>query len=299
MDYEKKYKDALHLAKSYYGKDSNEFLDTIFPELRESEDEIHRKWILEYLYDGLRKSDEQFKEQFKAAIAYLEKQEEQKPEHFELKAGKWYICHRAFCCRADHLTVKEGERFMCEKDGVVKGFVIKEPEKYFKECSDPAPMEDEQKGQKPAEWSEEDEKRIQRIYDFLWKNRKGDTDTIYQIEKDAEWLKSPRPDSYKNCNSRWKPSKEQPEVGLEKEIEVASKRFPEVSFAKLSRIAKRFYELGLRAGQVYAATTYNPPCYCGGPCTNPMHDCINCPRQLTGRINTTTGTSSAKLEESK
>ena len=47
--------------------------------------------------------------------------------------------------------------------------------------------------QKPAEWSEEDEKRIQRIYDFLWKNRKGDTDTIYQIEKDAEWLKSLRP----------------------------------------------------------------------------------------------------------
>ena len=63
--------------------------------------------------------------------------------------------------------------------------------------------------QKPAEWSEEDEKRIQRICDFLWKNRKGDTDTIYQIEKDADWLKSLRPDSYKNCNSRWKPSEEQ------------------------------------------------------------------------------------------
>ena len=75
-------------------------------------------------------------------------QKKQKPEHFELKAGKWYICHRAFCCRADHLTVKEGERFQCEKDGIVKGFVIKEPEKYFKECSAPAPMEDEQKEQR-------------------------------------------------------------------------------------------------------------------------------------------------------
>ena len=77
-------------------------------------------------------------------------QEEQNPEHFELKAGKWYICHHAFCCRADHLTVQEGERFMCEKDGVVKGFVIKEPEKYFIECSAPAPMEDEQEEQKPV-----------------------------------------------------------------------------------------------------------------------------------------------------
>ena len=54
---------------------------------------------------------------------------------------------------------------------------------------------------KPAEWSEEDEKRIQRICGFLWKNRKGDTDTIYQIEKDADWLKSLRPS--------WKPSEEQ------------------------------------------------------------------------------------------
>ena len=23
---------------------------------------------------------------------------------------------------------------------------------------------------------------------------------------------------------------------------------------------------------------YNPPCFVGGPCTNPHHDCINCPR---------------------
>lgn len=43
-------------------------------ELKESEDEQHRKWILEYLYDGLRKSDEQFKDQFKSAIAWLKKQ---------------------------------------------------------------------------------------------------------------------------------------------------------------------------------------------------------------------------------
>jgi len=47
-----------------------------FPELKESDDEQHRKWILEYLYDGLRKSDEQFKWQFKCAIGWLEKQGE-------------------------------------------------------------------------------------------------------------------------------------------------------------------------------------------------------------------------------
>lgn len=35
------------------------------------EDEQHRKWILEYLYDGLRRSDKRFTDQFKSAIAWL------------------------------------------------------------------------------------------------------------------------------------------------------------------------------------------------------------------------------------
>lgn len=45
---------------------------------------------------------------------------------------------------------------------------------------------------------------------------------------------------------RSEPLIKQPE-DLVSEIEAASKRYPEVSFAKLSRIAKRFYELGLNA----------------------------------------------------
>lgn len=40
---------------------------------------------------------------------------------------------------------------------------------------------------------------------------------------------------------------QEPEADLEKEIEKAHQRFPEVSFAKLARIAKRFYELGKNA----------------------------------------------------
>lgn len=37
------------------------------------------------------------------------------------------------------------------------------------------------------------------------------------------------------------------------------------------------------------------PCSYGGACTNPFHDCINCPMQSTG-ISTNTGTSTAKVE---
>lgn len=43
--------------------------------------------------------------------------------------------------------------------------------------------------QKQPKWSEEDSERLHRIIDFLWHNRKGDTDTIWQQEQDADWLK--------------------------------------------------------------------------------------------------------------
>lgn len=39
-------------------------------------------------------------------------------------------------------------------------------------------------------WSEDDIERIERIYRFIWKHRKGDTSEIYQQECDAEWLRS-------------------------------------------------------------------------------------------------------------
>ena len=58
-------------------------LQSIFPELMETNDGQSKKWILEYLYDGLRKSDEQFKGQFKAAIAWLEKQKRLTTEEYE------------------------------------------------------------------------------------------------------------------------------------------------------------------------------------------------------------------------
>ena len=45
--------------------------------------------------------------------------------------------------------------------------------------------------------------------------------------------------------------------------------------------------------------TYRPNCWePGGFCTNPMRDCINCPRWTTGGgFNTSSGTSAAKAEE--
>lgn len=85
MNYEQKYKEALERMKSWVKgehpdcfSEAQKAAEFIFPELAESEDEKHRNWILEYLYDGLRKADEQFKPQFEAAIAWLEKQSERR-----------------------------------------------------------------------------------------------------------------------------------------------------------------------------------------------------------------------------
>ena len=39
-------------------------------------------------------------------------------------------------------------------------------------------------------WSEEDEKHIHHISDFIMRNRVGDTDAIYRLEQDVVWLKS-------------------------------------------------------------------------------------------------------------
>ena len=43
------------------------------------------------------------------------------------------------------------------------------------------------------EWSEEDSNRLARIHKFIWANRKGDTNEIYQLEQDADWLMTLKP----------------------------------------------------------------------------------------------------------
>lgn len=53
------------------------------------------------------------------------------------------------------------------------------------------------------DWSEEDNLRLQRVIGFLWHNRKGDTDTIYQQEQDIDWIKSLR------FQKQWKPTEKQ------------------------------------------------------------------------------------------
>ena len=88
MDYEKKYKEALEQAKFYHGNCPSEperkKLEKIFPELKESEDERVRKWIYSLVenlgYPADEDVEKELEEMQPLALAYLEKQKEQKPE---------------------------------------------------------------------------------------------------------------------------------------------------------------------------------------------------------------------------
>jgi len=187
LEKQKEQNEIFDVDKFFVGKDVTDFKKELFFLIRGARE--------------LKPTDEEIWLNIENQIApnLIDILQKEQMSHLELKAGKWYICHRAFCARADHLTVKEGERFQCEKDGIVKGFVIKEPERYFKECSAPEPMEKERQ---PVEWSEEDEKRYESCLQRLGTGNPDQQETI-----NSKWFKEhirPQP--------HWKPSEEQMEA---------------------------------------------------------------------------------------
>ena len=85
MDYEKKYKEAQKWIESIYSELSHEQqmeAEAFFPELKESEDEEIKKWIIDdirYNMNNEPLNNSEYKKKAERAIAWLEKQGEQKP----------------------------------------------------------------------------------------------------------------------------------------------------------------------------------------------------------------------------
>ena len=77
MNYEEKYKEALERAKSFQEKYGGDYAGYIFPELKESEDERIRKWLVDY-FKEVGKSWIHRDISPERIVAYLEKQKEQK-----------------------------------------------------------------------------------------------------------------------------------------------------------------------------------------------------------------------------
>lgn len=194
MDYEKKYNEALERARALrreaiekdYVEDYVKDYETIFPELRESEDERIRKTLAEYFGPEVQ-LDFVRGVPIQKIRDWLEKQKEQKPIGTDFRTAVKNL-----------MNLHKIKNEFTEED---YDFQAKELLKLVK--------------QKPAEWSEEDEKMIDTIVSVLgqyidYKSVSG-TGSGYatpRYSKEIAWLKSLRPDIYKNCNNRRKPGED-------------------------------------------------------------------------------------------
>lgn len=100
MDYEQRYKEALDEAKAIHKaikQDLKPVIEQIFPELKELDDEEIRKWIIDdirYNMNNEPLNDSKYKKKAEKAIAWLEKQGEQKPVdkvESKFKDGQWIV----------------------------------------------------------------------------------------------------------------------------------------------------------------------------------------------------------------
>ena len=85
MDYKEKYEQALERAKKIHNQTEFDYekgmMEEIFPELKESEDEKIRKWLIDWAKAV--NWSEQFTVTKEQVLAWLEKQGEQKPFDYE------------------------------------------------------------------------------------------------------------------------------------------------------------------------------------------------------------------------
>ena len=144
---------------------------------------------------------------------------------------------------------------------------------------------EKQKEQKPAEWSEEDELKMNALLNYLDPDKGGTKYSSYaQLTEWYNWLKSLRPQP-----------KQEEDVGKEL-LYVAEKQYER---GKRDGYREGFDDGYKKANEAmsfhYDMFHNSTPCYApGGVCTNPQMDCINCPKKTTGGSFTITAKSDEK-----
>ena len=204
--YEKKYKNALELAKDYFKAnqrlgelEENDMLSDIFPELKKSEDERVRKAIVAtiHLYYG-----EPLEDEAKEMIAWLEKQseqilansaktckDEQKPTDEEMKTLLRTEYEKG---RADAIAEMQNPAWSEEDEEELDIAIstLKEAGQH-----DSAKWLKSLKDKVQPKWSEDDARLLDNCISLI--------EDIPCTEEEQNWLKSLRP------QSQWKPSDEQ------------------------------------------------------------------------------------------
>ena len=174
---------CTHLTK----EDIKEMYSRFFPELAESEDDRIRKAIHIYLdwLDGRRDYQPKGDYTIKDMIAWIEKQKEFVSADFD---DVWETADCEELIATLDKYSKDAIKEMCHA-WYDKGIELERRNWLEKQGE-----------QKPAEWSEEDEVKINRIVACLENLNVADNDILL---KDVDWLKSLRP------QNRWKPTKQQ------------------------------------------------------------------------------------------
>ena len=219
----KHYDEAIVRAKAMIKVAANQdeaigFANTIFPELTELEDEKIRKALIEYFNAYPKDYFGELKKSY--IIAWLENKGEQKsiiemksPEESLGISSKEYDEIINDCLygestpaegvkkqstehqNEEELSDFEAALFSAFSDGWQQYLngeevdVVQWAREHSTELLEAAKEElKKQSEQKPTVWSEKDKEIIKRIASFMWKNRKGDTDEIFQQEQDVKWL---------------------------------------------------------------------------------------------------------------
>lgn len=243
MDYKEKYEQALERAKNLYAgvhKGCKEVIDNIFPELAESEDERMLLTIIRGFESWKGNGNMKFNNtNVDDILAYLEKQKEPQNKSMAHEDSSWSgILNSPLCkdknlddiaqeyvegvkeynptpdwnlvhtavCYGYHLAEQKEQKQETLTEGA-KEYTIREDytSAYYEQKGYSRGYADGKKDaeQKPAEWSEEDEKIRGNLMSLL-ANMRGDRITEETYQKYYPWLKSLRPS--------WKPSEEQMEA---------------------------------------------------------------------------------------
>lgn len=223
MDYEKAYKNALQLARSYYDKGTNEFLDTIFPELTESEDERIREDIMEAVENWLRNV---------VRPLILKKQKEQNAEPFS-------------CGHENGLSEKPNNQWSEEDENTLRAIHRLIGLGYSEKIMDAQTTTDMRewvnnhfRPQQKQEWSEEDKKMLDECVIALSNWRDAVSNYGHEVapcQRLIDWLKSLRPQPH------WKPSEEQMNYLRAEVSEAKRKHEASVSGYTPARILESLY----------------------------------------------------------
>ena len=198
-----------HVTKS--GSQFETALRLLIPELKESEDERMKNAAIracKYMIDNFENSTKDYED----AVAWLEKQKTSEEALQYLRENHSSSEMSDFQAAMNIAVAKAYDKGY--NDGFKKGEKKSIDDLTQQETMDIAVSKCFEQGeQKPVEpefvwedklgerlkrekemqkhaWSEDDENHIQHISDFIMRNRVGDTDAIYRLEQDVDWLKS-------------------------------------------------------------------------------------------------------------